>query len=299
MSDNSRILVMGHVKPDGDCVSSSIAMAKYHEGAVMLVSEPLPKSLAWMLTEAPVRTMTVAEALAWGPQVLIVVDCKPTEERTGFPIEKYMQDHPLTGILNIDHHAGRLNEPRLPYPCQIRLDTMVSSTAEFLIRHFIRHPILYVGLVTDTGEFKFSNPNGAMEAALLLNLPEDQITRYRNLLDTRLTFEQLEQIRTASIHHHPECGLVTVNAYTKDPEVLFTLIDLTRGFDFAAIVMSDGYVSLRTGTDLNLATFAKKFGGGGHAKASGCKIEVADADKLIAAFKAFIVEGRVCPTTPK
>lgn len=292
---------MGHVNPDGDSISSAIAMTKYEDfrtggefDARVLVPGKLSGTLGWMFEETNTKTITPEDAVAWQPTMLVVVDSAPTEARTNFPIEQYMAKHTAVMLRNIDHHIARVGEPEYPFEARMHklIDPDASSTAEIIITHVMVHPILYVGLVTDTGEFKFSNPNRAMHAALLLNLPESEITKYRDKLGIRLSREQLKLIQNAPIGYKPELDLLFVHTGTTDADVLFKLIDLTRGFKYVAIIQSDGYVSLRTSTDRSLVPFAKKFGGGGHAKAAGCKIKPDTASWFIEDFMAFIREGK-------
>jgi len=304
MVERQRTLVMGHVLPDGDCVSSAIGVARYMKGqredfdVRVLVLEDTSPTLRWMFAEAEAETVTVEEAIAWEPENITVVDCKPTEERTGFPIEKYMAEHPDVRVVNIDHHAGRVGEAPLPFEDRVFrfLDIDASSTAEIVITQMFPHPILYVGLVTDTGDFKFSNPNWAMRAALMLNLSESTITKYRNKLELHLDFDQLDALMHAKFYYDGIRSLLVVETHSTDAEILHTWIDLTRGFDFVAIIQSDGYVSLRTSTDLDLVPFAKKFGGGGHAKAAGCKLTVDNRPGFEYAFEKYISEGRSSPS---
>jgi len=302
MPDNSRILVMGHVKMDGDSISSAIAMAQYEKfrtggdfDARVLVPEPLPETLGWMFEETGTKTISVDEAVAWQPLMLVVVDCAPTAARTGFPIEQYMAKHSEVFLRNIDHHVARVGEPEYPFEARMHklIDPDASSTAEIIITHVMVHPILYVGLVTDTGDFKFSNPNRAMHAALLLNLPESKITEYRDKLDTRLTYEQLQRIMNLAIRHYQDIDMLLVVMHNKDPDVLHTILDLTRRFKYVAIIQSDGYVSLRSRTDLSLVPFVKQCGGGGHAKAAGCMIAPDDAGAFIEAFEKYLRPGRL------
>jgi phosphoesterase RecJ-like protein len=69
-------------------------------------------------------------------------------------------------------------------------------------------------------------------------------------------------------------------------DIMLRLIDLARGFDFVAITQGNGRASLRTRTNLDLSLFARKFGGGGHARASGCIVR--DYDKFVEAYCDFI-----------
>ncbi len=75
-------------------------------------------------------------------------------------------------------------------------------------------------------------------------------------------------------------GVVFADRYIS--ELGNELCKLNPDIDFIAMINMDGYISYRTiREDINLGEFAEKFGGGGHAKASGSQIRGAIVSKLI------------------
>jgi len=297
-----RILVMGHVQPDGDCVSSALAIAEYYRSggipARVFFPELLSPTLMWMVGEVPAiaTTIDVRDALKWEPDRLIVVDCAPTKARTGFPIEEYMESHKTVKILNIDHHADRLKDKPLPYENRIEkvIHPDVSSTAEILVSlEDVDCPILYVGLATDTLFFKVGQVHSAMQAAIDLHLKDSIITKFRNKLDVKYDIKQVMQIVGSEVGHYVGLGynLYIVKIPAIDGELNITFINITRGFDFVAIIQANGSCSLRTAREyVDLSVFAKKFKGGGHPQASGCKVDMENIDDFISEYRKFIEE---------
>jgi phosphoesterase RecJ-like protein len=292
MSSATRVLVIGHVAPDGDSVSSALAIARKENG-VLYVHEPhLNPTLAWLVEETGIKVLHDKEAVAWKPEKLIVVDCAPTKLRAGFPIETYLAVNPDVTVRNIDHHADRVGEEPLLFENRVEkiIDPKASSTAEVLINQGFRDDILLVGLATDTGNFEYSHPNQAMSCALALRISDERILYIRDKIRITLDYKQLQEMFGTELryyysgHYHVLFGRMRVT----NTDIMLRLIELSRGFDFVAITQGNGRASLRTRTNTDLSVFARRFGGGGHARASGCI--VGDYDKFVEAYSDFILE---------
>jgi len=252
-----RVLVMGHVAPDGDSVSSVLALTRYYKNrglrARCYFADPLPKNLQWTLRDTKPFDKT-ADALMFNPEVLVVVDCEPTEKRCHFPVEDYLRDHPNCRVLNIDHHPDRDGEKSTDRVTLV-LDT-TSSTAELLVNAGLRQKVLFVGLVTDTGGFKFQHPVSAMRAVLALGLTDEDIEEMSEALRNNLSRGQLESLFMTNLHYFNVEGksLAVAKMSTTNLQVAWALMDLLRGFDYFAVVQGNGMISLRTkerGVDLS------------------------------------------------
>jgi len=292
---DDRVVVMGHLSPDGDSVSSASAMAKHYGGKLFLPDNVGP-TLQWILDEAKVEILkNPSDIEKFNPSVLVVVDSAPTKERTGFAVEHYLETHKEARVLNIDHHPDRVKAP--PLRCDERIKKViwpeVSSTAEIIVLEGLNYPFLYAGLATDTGNFEFSHPARAMRAALALGLMDHQIQRYRDLLRVTLDFQQLKGLFTSDLRYVNVIGkhVLFVRLTVMDSEVLWRMVELTRGFDFVAIAQGNGRTSLRTRSDtINLSDFAKRHDGGGHPKASGCLVDLDKWEEFVDDYCNFIIE---------
>jgi nanoRNase/pAp phosphatase (c-di-AMP/oligoRNAs hydrolase) len=264
------------------------------------IAEPLPQNLAWMTEYLHPQVEIIADvkrAIAWKPEKFIVVDCKPIEWRTGFPIEKYIEDsyndysflEPVS-ILNIDHHADRVNET-YNYDVDIVLDPRASSTAEMISKRYSNNHILYAGMATDTGYFKYSYPSRAMETIVKLEVTDDEISKFRDNLEIKMDAKQLKTMFKSDIKYYTVAGksLVIIQIPSTDEKILISFFNMIRGFDFAAIIQKNGNTSLRTRSNLDLAQIAKKFKGGGHPQASGCVVN--NVDKFVKEYMKFIRGG--------
>ncbi len=167
---------------------------------------------------------------------------------------------------------------------------------------------LYTGMVTDTGGYRFSNtsPRCLAIAAQLLAAgvdPEDMYTRiYASAPAGRIRL-MADVLGTLQVDEHRGLTWLSMHAdalekYQVKAEDLDGLVEHARsiaGTRMALLFRDLGNgkvkVSFRStgATDVNV--FAREFGGGGHARASGALIsgELADVrDKVVERAKAFL-----------
>jgi phosphoesterase RecJ-like protein len=196
--------------------------------------------------------------------------------------------------LVIDHHLDS-DDPAGPI---VLSDTSACATAELvydlaMVMGWAITPAiarsLYTGMLTDTGGFRFSNttPRCLAVAAQLLAAgvdPEDMYTRIyasapagrvRLMADVLGTLQVDEKVGLAWLSMSPDA----LEKHAVKAEDLDGIVEHARsiaGTRMALFFRDLGHnkvkVSFRSvgGTDVN--AFAKKFGGGGHAKASGALI---------------------------
>ena len=299
----SRILVPGkrvvlttHVNPDGDGLGSEAGLTLLLRGigvdAVIANPTPTPPRFDFLFRDIPGADRT-AEAVKTlrGADVIVVLDISdlgrlgmlaPTVAERGVPV----------GC--IDHHVspGTLPEgPRYVDPSAAATGELVAEIALAnrwaLTREAAR--ALYVAILTDTGGFRFSNthPRTLRVAAHLLETGLDPESIYLDVYANapvgrpRLLAEALQTLVV-----EPEVGLgwVTVppgaverhGVTVDDLEGIVEFPRSVEGVKMALLFreMSQGRVkvSLRSVGDVDVAAFAKPYGGGGHAHASGMAI---------------------------
>jgi bifunctional oligoribonuclease and PAP phosphatase NrnA len=176
---------------------------------------------------------------------------------------------------------------------------------------------LYTGMLTDTGGFRFSNtsPRCLTVAGQLLACgvdPEDMYTRIYASAPAGRVRLMAEVLGTLQVDEAHGLSWLTIGADALErhgvkSEDLDGIVEHARsiaGTRMALLFRDLGHgkvkVSFRSvgGTDVN--AFARKFGGGGHAKASGAMLpgtldEVRDA--VVEAARATLAVGRE-PTAP-
>jgi len=297
-SDN--IVLVCHQNPDGDAIGSMLGLAAYLEKlgkkAAMISPDHVQEFLLWMKNSdsiivnesQPGKTVKhIMEA-----DLIVMLDFNHVD-RSG-KLSNHILASKAKKIL-IDHH---------PDP-QFEADLLISepdfsSTAEllfYLVRemegeHYLAYEFIepvYVGMMTDTGNFSFGTFNGdtLREVALMFDngLDKDTIARkvYDNFSINRLklqgfaTYERLvylEEHNTAYIYLY-RADLDRFKHKTGDTEGFVNMPLTVKGVVMSALFIEKEdhiKISLRSKGHLNVNSFAATyFNGGGHKNAAGGK----------------------------
>ncbi len=285
----SALLVL-HVRPDGDSVGSSIALARGLRAlgkAVWIASpDPVPENLAFL---DPGGECLPPERISAAVDLAIFVDCADLE-RTGSARPLLRQ---AETVVNLDHHPsnsrfGHLNyvDPRaaacgeIVYALLLDLQAPVDALAA---------TALYAALATDTGSFRFENTT-AHTLALAARLVEwgarpalvgQEIWNSRSLASLRLLQSALGSLgltadgRIAWMSLTPSM-LRRAGASVHDGEGLVDYARSLRGVEIALLFTLERpglvRVNLRSRSGVDVSDLAALFGGGGHARAAGCTV---------------------------
>jgi len=254
-------LVIGHVNPDGDSLSSIKAVVGYlrenGKAAFTKIVGDIPEHLAWIVHEDD-----LAEK-GFHFEQTVVLDCAPVEERTGIRIEG--------PVVNIDHHSSRKQDHN---PSKKTYVLERCSTAAALVLDFgIASDVLLVGLYTDT---LFMNSfNEVLRVAKILKLDDERAKEMLSAIRPTRYLQALVGIKNAKLH---KCrnGFFIVETEEKDPIVTSEMMDtLFRYSESVCLIDGNGQARLRTSNkglidSEKLLEIADIFGGGGHPYAAGC-----------------------------
>ncbi len=314
----ARVCLVTHVNPDGDGLGSEVAMLHLlrAQGAEVSVTNPTPTPprFEFLFAGLPDADRTAQAVKAIRQADLIVVLDISDLSRLG-NLSRIVAERGVP-VACIDHHisTGTLpSGPRL-------LDPAAAATGELVadLAHQLDWPIpleaaraLYVALVTDTGGFRFSNtrPHTLRMAADLLEAGVDPEQIYLDVYAgspvgrPRLLADVLQ---TLMVEVPPGLAWVTVPSgalerHGVDPDDLDGVVEharAIRGVRLALLFreMSGGRikVSFRSVGGVDVAELARRFGGGGHAKAAGAAISgtMAEVQQLILAAAREFVAGR-------
>jgi len=253
----------------------------------------------WNRDETPTiyRPLPGSERVHNGPEppagfpevfdAIIVLEC-PSPDRTG--LEEHLGALP---VINIDHHLGNQHYGVINW-----VDTAAPAVGEMVYRlaqslKLALEPetasCLYLTLVTDTGGFRFSNtrPHTLRVAADLLETGVDPEQIYLEVYARapegrpRLFAEALQTLVV-----EPEYGLAWVTVppgaierHNVSSDDLDGVVEFPRSIQgvrmallFREIAQGRVKVSLRSVGDVDVARFAKGYGGGGHTKAAGLSL---------------------------
>ena len=291
-----RILVSGHLSPDGDSLGSMIAMARLlrNAGCEAFATADLnalgkPGFLEGVEDLIPVRKLKRQKKF----DLFIAVDCASFER---MPPEVRPVAEKLPKIC-IDHHVtndGSFADVSI-------VDPEASSTGELVWQVAkwnewkLDRPIaeaLWVAIVTDSGRFAYdSTKPGTMRAACDLLKHEVRTALINDILYGSFSRKAIELKRIAwrSLHVWKNRKVAEVTLTRDDfREVRGTkadaedVIEIPRSVAKNEIALffyqipdrtKETRCSIRARGDWDATVLAGKFGGGGHVKAAGCTIK--------------------------
>lgn len=287
--------VISHIRPDGDCIGSQIAICRWLELNEIQFrafnDDPLPQNLKWMESENGLNIETPARAALADCDLFVLMDGNATH-RFGLFNEWLRDQKDKIPLFMMDHHP----DPDLVFDLMISVPE-ASSTCELVYKLFREDDpdkidkgiakALYTGIITDTGSLQYDSvtPETVEITADLLRRggfkPNEVIeTLYsnRSLKQLKLLSRALESIR---LFANNQIALICVTE--KMLEETETGFDDCEGFVNypmeisgvqAAVFMKDHggdgvRMSLRSRSDIDVNKWARVFGGGGHKKAAG------------------------------
>jgi bifunctional oligoribonuclease and PAP phosphatase NrnA len=280
-----RILVISHIRPDGDAVGSllglGLSLMERGKQVEMVISDGVPQSL---------RHLPGSEMVHNSPSgyfdLAITLDCSDLS-RTG----RALQDYGFPDI-NIDHHATNQNFAHLNL-----IDADAVSTTQILAMHLeawrlpLIKPVadaLLTGLITDTIGFRTANVtpdvmrvvarlmeagsnlsdlyheglvNRSYEAVRFWGAGLSKLEREGSVIWTTLTITDRQ---AAGYGGRDDADLINLLTTINDVSICLVFVEQPNG---------KVKVSWRCVPGLNISKVAMEFGGGGHPVASGAEIQ--------------------------
>jgi phosphoesterase RecJ-like protein len=297
-----RVCLTTHVNPDGDGLGSEAGLAHLlrARGLEVVITNPTPTPprFAFLFEQLPGvdRTREAVKEIRRA-DLVVVLDIADLG-RLGMLAEA-VRDRGVP-VACIDHHVSPGSLP--PGPRYV--DASAAATGELVFELAIANgwPLtqaaargLYVAILTDTGGFRFSNtqPRTLRIAAELLETGLDPERIYLDVYARapegrpRLFAEALQTLVV-----EPDYGLAWVTVPPGAIERLGVssddldgVVEFPRSIDgvrmallFREVSQGRIKVSLRSVGSVDVAAFAKEFGGGGHTKAAGLALQGSLAD---------------------
>ena len=282
--------ISGHVRPDGDCVGSTLGLYQYirnhyPEKEVTLYLEEIPDAFHIMPGVDQICHTADDEKKF---DLYIALDCGDLKRLGDFATHWQHADHTVC----IDHHKSNLSFGEENY-----IDPNASSTCELVYQcldpKYINQDIakcLYLGIVHDTGVFQYScTSRKTMEIAG--NLMEYGFNT-SELIDKTYyekTYDQNRILAKAVLSSRLFCqdqviyscvtaqDLSEFHVGTKDLDGIVNQLRITKGVEVAVFLYESGSqeykVSMRSKKKVDVADIASGFGGGGHARAAGVTMQ--------------------------
>lgn len=286
LNQAKRILILSHVRPDGDAVGSLIGLGLSLQTAgkevEMILPEGVPASFQHLEGSDQVRQMP---GTGGAYDLIVAVDCS-NDERYANAVAAAQPD------LNIDHHPTNTNFARYNW-----VDPEYVATAEMLAECLVycqlplTPPVanaLLFGLLTDTLGFRTHNmtPRALRRAADLMEAGGDLPGLYYHGL-LRRTFEAARYwgLGLTGLQRHGRMIWTSLTLKARqeagypgrDDADLINVLSTVEGADVVILFNEQGNgnvkVSWRSQPGFDVSRIALHFGGGGHAAAAGADIE--------------------------
>lgn len=290
-----RVAVIGHGRPDGDCIGSQLALIgllrETGADAIAVNADSVPRALRF-LTNGQLSVEGIDEIMDDGCP-LVYVDCAD-EFRVGPKTALRLENRERLG--NLDHHISNTN-----FAQRNIVDVESAATCEIIagLAYDFRIPIsqqvaqaLYVGIMTDTGQFGYAATSsrvfelcsrlvedGASPHGAYKTLFENEPINRLKLLQRFLASLKLELGDRVCVGELRQKDFLETGMTYEDTE---GFVDYARSVSVAEVGMlieerkTTSKCSLRASDPtIRLDRIAAQFGGGGHSCAAAMNTDIA------------------------
>ncbi len=296
-----RILLLGHTNPDGDAVGSDLALARLCENlghtVNIIVPNKYPYFLDWMprIGEVIVHKLEGerCQKIVQDADIIFCVDFNSVERLEA--LGELVNSNVTAKRILIDHHLSPVGEfyAKFSFPESSSTAFLVYSIIESLYgKQAITLEMaqsLYVGMMTDTGNFAFSTltPELFRAVAVLLErgiaIPEIHNKVYNSYTAGRARLFGYVINRKMELIHGGRVAYMSLNeqemrrfGFQQGDSEGFVNYPLTiKKMKMSAMfIEQNGFIriSLRSRGKVDVNLFARKyFNGGGHKNAAGGK----------------------------
>jgi bifunctional oligoribonuclease and PAP phosphatase NrnA len=292
IKEYNTIIIHGHKRPDGDCYGSQFGLKN-------LIQTSFPDKKVYVVGERSafvdfIGQLDIISDETYRGALSIVVDTA-VEDRISD--SRYVMG---TEIIKIDHHI-----PVDDYGIIRWVDTSFPSCAQMIAYFYYKFRdelkitqegaiAMYTGIVTDTGRFRFRGVSELTHQLAGLMIAHGVDVEY---IDGKLGIETLDMISlkgyvysnfmTADGFVYLRMTRDIIEKYNVTDEQAASMVGLLGGIEgfpvWALFIEYPGEIRIRLRSNgPTIDKLANKYGGGGHAKAAGAKLNSWDE------FPAFI-----------
>lgn len=288
-SRHRNVLILGHLEPDADCIGSEVALAsalRHARGLVVQLANPGPFERPEISSQAN-RFIMDPDEVDRDATGVVVLDCSSADR-----IEPFSALLGSRETLVIDHHRagqafGDLQLIRPDIPANTILVTALLDALEIAVEPELAD-LLFLGLATDTGFFRFLDETQGLAFAAAERLSRagasarrtaEQLNSGRSWGSRQIIARMLlrtEQLADGSILlSHMTSDDEREHGNRRDTDSLYGLLLSIEHVRVIAVVKekADGCtVSFRANDATDVSELAARIGGGGHQKAAGAFI---------------------------
>jgi len=300
----NNFLITVHTSPEGDALGSELAfynlIKKLGKSATIINDDALPYGYDFLPGNGSIkRPGKGTKHINFADfDCFVILDCADLK-RTGSVYKLNTGNNP---VLNIDHHISNRNFGNVNW-----VEPAASSCSEMIYKLYkrLRLPIdketallLYTGIMTDTGSFRYSNTSSFTHKAVaeLFGSGLDVAQVYRNTYenipqsDIRLLLKVLPEIRFYCrgriAWFKIKKGLLKSGKPRVDlADLILSFGRAIKGVEVVALFKEnlgendEVRVNLRSQGRVDVNMVASFFGGGGHKTAAGCTLH-GDINKI-------------------
>ena len=285
--------IFSHYVADGDTIGSACALCRMMrdlgKDAVILIEDEVPDNLKF-LTEGLIKHVDEDEELE-RRDLCVAVDCSNAER---FPKRTKLFFSVGETTANIDHHMSNDN-----FADVNMVDSAASATTELLyeIYRFMSLDIskeigeaIYTGIVTDTGNFQYTNTTKKTHIITAELYDAGIDTKTVNII-----LFQSERVQKLKLHSmimgnmemfcDNRCSMayVTLDMYDKcdaktdESDGINSILRDIKGVELAVFLREkkpgEVKVGFRSKDYFDVAKLCERLGGGGHTHAAGCTVK--------------------------
>ena len=297
-----KIVLCCHVSPDGDTLGSALGLARFLEQqgkeVVVFADDHINKSLSFI--PGIEKVQRPEEGVLVEADLFVVVDAS-SFDRVGICNE--VVKTPV--LLNIDHHISNTE-----FADYLYLDAEAAAAGEIMCDLFEAMgweydeaiaTDFYTAITTDCGSFRYSNTTSKtmQRAAKLLDygVKPNEISDMLDVRSRKTTELLAKVLPSLTFDYEGKVAHITITNDLYDKEAQTdSFVSYPRYIEgvevaimFKAVEPEVTRVSMRS-SNVDVASVALSFGGGGHLRAAGCTIyapvEEAKAQLLAVVGKA-------------
>ena len=297
-----KIVLCCHVSPDGDTLGSALGLARFLEQqgkeVIVFADDHINKSLSFI--PGIEKVQRPEEGVIVEAELFVVVDAS-SFDRVGICNE--VVKAPV--LLNIDHHISNTE-----FADYLYLDAEAAAAGEIMCDLFEAMgweydeaiaTDFYTAITTDCGSFRYSNTTSKtmQRAAKLLDygVKPNEISDMLDVRSRKTTELLAKVLPSLTFDYEGKVAHITITNDLYDKEAQTdSFVSYPRYIEgvevaimFKAVEPEVTRVSMRS-SNVDVASVALSFGGGGHLRAAGCTIyapvEEAKAQLLAVVGKA-------------
>ena len=314
---NDDFIVTSHISPDGDNIGSTLSMYytlnKLGKNVYHVLDDNPPQNLKFLVDNINILK---SEEVSLNNYSIVALDCG---DKNRICLSQDLIDN-AKSIICIDHHASNDYYGDFNY-----VDIEASSTCELVYNLLVEYEkseniniidesiatCLYTGLVTDTGNFAYSNAHpssfdmaknlllkGAQKETIIQSVFQSNPYNFYKLLGEALNTLDIVDEKIASIMITKEMLKRNIISFNDVDGITSYTIDIA-GVEVGILLKekkeNEIKVSLRSKSYVNVSKIAQSFGGGGHIRAAGCTIysSVEDAKKQVVEAVRMAMQGDI------